>query len=205
MELMHMLLHVDQFLLSLVNILGAWSYVVLFLIVFFERGCILTPFLPGDSLLFATGVLAANSTLNIAVLVPLLSTACFLATLVNYYLGAHLGKYIDKRTHQRWFNRKHLDRTRVFFDKYGTMAIILSCFIPIIRTFTPFVAGMARMNKATYLIATIVASLVWVAGILVLSYVFGNMPFVKDHFSLFVLALLIIPAVIPVVAYFKRS
>lgn len=197
MQLLQWMLHLDVYLVSLVGVLGVWSYVVLFLVVFLERGCILTPFLPGDSLLFATGVIAAAGGLNIELLVLALSAACFLGTVLNVWLGSRFGRYIAVRTNSCWLNKDHLNKARAFFERYGSMALVLSCFIPIIRTFVPFVAGMASMNKKICLLATTIASLIWVAGLLLLSYLFGNIPFIKAHFLWIVIGLIIIPAVIP--------
>jgi len=197
MQLLQWILHLDVYLVSLVGVLGVWSYVALFLIVFLERGCILTPFLPGDSLLFATGVIAAAGGLNIELLLVSLTVACFLATLVNFWLGSQLGHYVYARANTRWLNKAHIDKAHVFFERYGSMALVLSCFVPIIRTFVPFVAGMALMNKNTCLLATTIASLVWVAGLLLLSYLFGNIPFIKGHFSWIVIGLMIVPVLIP--------
>jgi membrane-associated protein len=203
MEVLQFILHIDVYLVALVQAVGFWSYAILFLIVFFERGCILTPFLPGDSLLFAAGVIAATGALNIGLLILVLAVACFLGTLINCWLGGKLGHYAY-RADSRWLNRKHLDKARAFFERFGTSALVLSCFIPIVRTFTPFVAGMAMMNKTKCLLATILASVVWVVGLLCLSYSFGNIPFIKSHFSMFVLALIIVPSLIPVLAYLRR-
>lgn len=203
MQLLQWMLHLDVYLVSLVGVLGLWSYVVLFFVMFFERGCVFTPFLPGDSLLFATGVIAAAGGLSIELLMMTLCVACFLGTLLNFWLGSWLGTYVCARANTRWLNKQHLDRAHAFFERYGSMALVLSCFIPIIRTFTPFVAGMALMNSKTCLIATTIASLVWVVGLLLLSYVFGNIPFIKAHFSWLVIGLMVIPSLLPVIAYMR--
>lgn len=203
MQLLQWMLHLDVYLVSLVDVLGVWSYVALFAVIFFERGCILTPFLPGDSLLFATGVIAATGGLNIQLLMLTLCSACFIGTLLNFWLGSRLGPYVYARANTRWLNKRHLDKAHAFFEQYGGMALIFSCFIPIIRTFTPFVAGMALMNKKTCLVAATIASLVWVAGLLLLSYLFGNIPFIKAHFSWIVIALIIVPSLLPVIAHVR--
>lgn len=204
MQLLEWMLHLDVYLVSLVTMLGIWSYIALFLVVFFERGCIFTPFLPGDSLLFASGVIAAAGGLNIGLLVLVLCCACFVGTVLNFWLGRRLGNYVHARANSRWLNKQHLDKAHAFFERYGSMALVLSCFIPIIRTFVPFIAGMAFMNKKTCLLAATIATLVWVAGLLLLSYLFGNIPFIKAHFSWIVIALMIIPSLLPVMAYWRQ-
>lgn len=203
-HLCQILFHIDIFLAQIVQMIGVWSYVILFLIVFFERGCILTPFFPGDSLLFAAGALAANSELKIIPLIIVLTTACFLGVLINYWLGYQLGKYIlDKKL--RWINQDYLKKAHEFFEKYGVSAIIVCCFIPIIRTFTPFVAGMAKMSQGKYILISLLSSCLWIIGVLLISYAFGNMPFVKDHFSWFVLAMILIPSAVPLIGFLYRK
>ncbi len=200
----YMMLHIDIFLTQMVHIFGAWSYVILFLVVFFEMACILTPFLPGDSLLFAAGALAANSELHILPLMIVLLIACFTGMMVNYWIGHKLGDPIYKRANSRWLNRKHLDKAHAFFEKYGASAIIVCCFIAILRTFTPFIAGLVKMNHVKYTIVSLFGSCFWVIGLLWISYAFGNMPFVKEHFSWFVLAMIVIPSLVPVIGLLKH-
>lgn len=194
------LLHIDVFLAQIVHMIGAWSYVVLFLIILFERGCILTPFLPGDSLLFAAGALAANSELLIMPLMLILTLACFLGVLVNYALGYRLAEYVEQLQNSRWIKHEHLNKAHVFFEKYGVFAIVVCCFIPIVRTFTPFAAGVAKMGARKYILVSLLSSCLWIVGVLWASYVFGNLPFVKAHFSWFVLAMIIIPSTIPIIS-----
>ncbi len=200
----YMMLHIDIFLTQMVHIFGAWSYVILFLVVFFEMACILTPFLPGDSLLFAAGALAANSELHILPLMIILLIACFTGMMVNYWVGHKLGGPIYKRANSRWLNRKHLDKAHVFFEKYGASAIIVCCFIAILRTFTPFIAGLVKMNHVKYTIVSLIGSCFWVIGLLWISYAFGNMPFVKEHFSWFVLAMIVVPSLVPVIGLLRH-
>lgn len=198
-----MIFHIDIFLAHIVQVMGVWSYVLLFLIIFFERGCILTPFLPGDSLLFAAGALAANGELEILLLMLLLTAACFLGVLINYWLGYQLGDYIDLKK-PRWINQAHLKKAHVFFEQYGLSAIIACCFIPVIRTFTPFVAGMAEMSPRKYTAISFLSSCVWIISVLWISYIFGNMPFVKERFSWFVLAMIVIPSAVPLIGVLLR-
>lgn len=201
---LNIVLHVDVFLAQMVHVLGAWSYVILFLVVFFEMACILTPFLPGDSLLFAAGALAANSEIHIIPLMIILTIACFVGMMINYWVGHKLGDYIYQRVNSRWLNRQHLDKAHAFFEKHGASAIIVCCFIAILRTFTPFIAGVAKMNTAKYTIVTAIGSCFWVIGLLWISYEFGNMPFVKEHFSWFVLAMIVIPSAVPVIGLLRH-
>ena len=204
-QILSMLLHIDVFLAQIVHTMGIWSYVLLFFIVFLERGCILTPFLPGDSLLFGAGALAVNSELQIVPLMLLLTLACFLGVLINYWLGYQLSGYIQHRQENlRWINRDYLSKAHAFFEKYGIFAIIVCCFIPIVRTFTPFVAGMAEMNRSKYIIVSLLSSCLWIIGVLWISYAFGNLPFVKQHFSWFILAMIIIPSAIPAIGWLWR-
>lgn len=203
MHFLNIILHSDIILAHMVYKMGIWSYIFLFVIIFFERACILTPFLPGDSLLFAAGALAANSGLNIYGLLFLLSFASFSGVLINYYLGYQLRQSLYSKK-PRWINLTYLNQAHVFFEKYGSWAMIACCFIPIIRTFVPFVAGMAEMNFKKYSLISLFSSCLWIIGLLCLSYRFGNMPFVKQHFSWFILAMIIIPIAIPFFTLFFR-
>lgn len=200
----HMMLHIDIFLAQMVHVFGYWSYAILFAVVFFEMACILTPFLPGDSLLFAAGALAANSELHIVPLMVLLFIACFIGMMLNYWIGHKLGERVY-RANWRWLDRKHLDKAHAFFERYGASAIIVCCFIAILRTFTPFVAGLVKMNKVKYTMVSLMGSCFWVIGLLWISYLFGNMPFVKEYFSWFVLAMIVVPSAVPVIGLLLRS
>lgn len=204
-QFIHIIFHVDIFLAHMVQVFGLWAYVILFLIIFLEMGCILTPFLPGDSLLFAAGAIAANSSLNIGVLMATLTVACFVGMIINYFLGRRFGSFVYHKANSRWLNKGHLDKAHSFFEKFGGRAIIICCFIAILRTFTPFVAGMANMGRRKYTLVTLLGSCLWVIGLLFVSYEFGNVPFVKEHFSLFVLAMIVIPSLLPLIGYLKHS
>lgn len=201
MHFFQLLLHIDVFLATVVNSFGAWSYVILFCVVFFERGCILTPFLPGDSLLFAAGALTATSQLEILPLMLSLTSACFVGVLINYWLGYRFGEYIQHLKNSSWIKKEHLYKAHVFFEKYGVFAIIICCFIPVIRTFTPFVAGIGKMSPCKYILISLLSSCVWIMGILWLSYIFGNTPFVRHYFSWLILGMIIVPTSIPIFSY----
>jgi len=200
-DFLSMLIHLDTFLAQMVHNMGFLSYLILVVIIFFERACVLTPFLPGDSLLFAAGALAANSELSLSWLLISLILACFSGMLVNYWIGSRCGEYITKHWKSRWLNPHHIKRAHIFFEAYGIFALMVCCFIPVLRTFTPFVAGIAVMDRFKYVIVSFVSSLIWVGGILFVSYVFGNTLFVKEHFSWIILAMIIVPSVIPVIPY----
>jgi len=161
--------------------------------------------LPGDSLLFAAGALAANSDLHIFPLMLVLLIACFSGMMLNYWVGHKLGDYIYQRANSRWLHRKHIDKAHMFFQKYGSSAIIVCCFIAILRTFTPFIAGLVKMDRVKYTIVSLIGSCFWVIGLLWISYLFGNMPFVKENFSWFVLAMIVVPSAIPVIGLLRKS
>ncbi|MCD8524239.1 MAG: DedA family protein [Gammaproteobacteria bacterium] len=196
-------MHLDVFLAQMVHSMGVLSYLILFVIIFLERACVLTPFLPGDSLLFAAGALAANSELSLSWLSVFLLFACLSGMLVNYWVGCRCGQYITEHWNSRWINPDHIKRAHVFFEAYGISALMVCCFIPVLRTFTPFVAGIAMMNRYKYVIVSFISSLIWVGGILLVSYAFGNTSFVKEYFSWIILGMIIVPSAIPVLAYVK--
>lgn len=181
-------LHLDHKLAELVGKVGGWSYLVLFAIVFLETGVVVTPFLPGDSLLFAAGALAATGNLNLGLVILLLSIAAILGDTVNYWIGKKIGPRafsID-----RWFLRhKHLVRTQEFYERHGGKTIFLARFVPIVRTFAPFVAGVGTMSYWRFLAYNIGGGLVWVGACSLAGYWFGSWPWVKDHFSMVVLGI----------------
>lgn len=190
-------LHLDVHLADILRDYGTWTYVILFVIIFCETGFVLTPFLPGDSLLFAAGALSTLNSehgpppLNVNVLFLLLVAAAILGDSVNYWVGAAIGPRAFK-TKLPLLNQKHLERTRQFYEKHGGKTIILARFIPIVRTFAPFVAGVGAMNYRRFLAYNAIGGFLWVAGFLYLGYFFGNVPFVKKNFSLAVLAIILL-------------
>lgn len=209
MQLIDLFLHLDVHLAELTAQYGTWTYLILFAIVFCETGLVVTPFLPGDSLLFAAGAIAAQTTstgehpLDIATLCGLLIVAAVLGDTVNYHVGFFLGPKVLRGETSRFFNRKHLERTRQFFERYGGKTIILARFIPIIRTFAPFVAGVGAMNYLRFLAYNVIGALVWVLGFTLAGYWFAEMPIVKKNFSLVILAIIVI-SVMPGVYEFWR-
>jgi membrane-associated protein len=185
-------LHLDVHLNTLVDQLGPWLYVVLFAIIFCETGLVVTPILPGDSLLFAVGAVAANSSLSLAVILVLLILAAILGDAVNYAIGYRIGPKVFKYENSRLLNKKHLLRAHEFYERYGGKTIVLARFIPIIRTFAPFVAGIGKMTYPHFALYNVVGGVAWVSAFLLGGYFLGNMPTIKTNFHLIIIAIVII-------------
>ena len=209
MELMSsaidLFLHLDKHLNDLARQYGAGTYLILFLIVFCETGLVVTPFLPGDSLLFAVGALAATdgSPLHVGWVSVVLLAATLLGDNVNYLIGHLVGPRVFTIKHTRWFKREHLERTHAFFERYGGKTIIIARFVPIVRTFTPFVAGVGAMTYWRFLLFCIAGALLWVGVLVYAGYFFGNVPVVKQNFSLVIIAIIVI-SVLPAAWHFVR-
>jgi membrane-associated protein len=196
-------LHLDKHLEEVVQQYHSIAYFMLFAVVFCETGLVVTPFLPGDSLLFAAGALAAKGWFNVNVLFLLLATAAILGDTLNYWIGAMIGpKAFTGR--YRFLKKEYLDRTHRFYERHGGKTIILARFVPIIRTFAPFVAGIGAMNYARFLIYNVVGGIAWVAMFTYGGYFFGNLPWVKKNFSLIIIAIIVI-SVMPLVIEFLRQ
>jgi membrane-associated protein len=195
--LISFVLHIDRHLFELAANYGTWIYAILFLIVFCETGLVVTPFLPGDSLLFACGVLAGADLLGYPQIVGVLLTAGILGDAVNYRIGRYVGPAIFKKD-TRFIKKAHLIKAHAFYERHGGKAIVLARFIPIIRTFAPFVAGIAVMNPATFLLFNITGCLLWVVSLVSVGYFLGNTPFAKENFSLIVYAIIVV-SVMPIV------
>ncbi|MCI0664547.1 MAG: DedA family protein [Acidobacteria bacterium] len=194
-------LHLDKHLIELVQQYGTLSYGILFLIIFCETGLVVTPFLPGDSLLFAIGALSAKGALNVYWVYFLLSLAAILGDSTNYWIGYYLGPKVFKSDSSRWLNRRHLVRTHEFYEKYGGKTIIFARFMPIIRTFAPFVAGIGQMNYLKFLFYSVTGTIFWIGLFVTAGYWFANQAVVQENFSLVVVAIIIIsliPAIIEV-------
>ena len=195
------ILHIDVHLATIVSQYGGWTYGILFLIIFCETGLVVTPFLPGDSLLFATGALAAATDLNVIILFVLLSIAAILGDAVNYWVGKTVGeKLFDGRI--RYLKREHLDRTHAFYEKYGGKTIVIARFVPIVRTFAPFVAGMGSMSYGKFAAYNVFGGILWIGSLLFAGFLFGNLPVVRDNFGLVIIAIIILsilPAVVEIV------
>jgi membrane-associated protein len=202
------LLHFDKHLLEFVGEYGAWVYGLLFAIIFSETGFVVTPFLPGDSLLFATGAIAAQGKLSPWLTFALLATAAFTGNLVNYAVGRAIGPRVFTATEgagglARYMNRDYLDRAHQFFEQYGGKAIILGRFVPIVRTFVPFVAGAAYMTWGAFVLFNAVGALAWVGLCLLAGVLFGNVPIVKNNFSLVTIGIVAV-SLLPVAIEFLR-
>ncbi len=197
------ILHLDKHLVDLVTQYGAWTYGILFLIIFCETGLVVTPFLPGDSLLFAVGALGATGALNVLWCFGLLCVAAIIGDNLNYWIGYHAGPKVFSRN-SRLLNRQHLERTHQFYEKHGGKTVIIARFMPIVRTFAPFVAGIGRMNYPKFLAFSVFGSLLWMGIFLTAGYWFGNIPLVKRNFTLVVFAIIII-SVLPAVIEYWRS
>lgn len=197
-------LHMDEHLPTIVNDIGVWTYLVLFAVIFIETGLVVMPFLPGDSLLFAAGAVAAlpETNLNTLLLNLLLIAAAVLGDTVNYWIGHFVGPKVFS-TGSRWFKQEYLDRTRAFYEKHGGKTIFLARFIPIIRTFAPFVAGIGQMNYGYFISYNIFGGIIWTSLFLWAGHFFGNLPVVKENFSLVIIAIIIISVIPAVIEFIK--
>jgi len=193
--LVDLFLHLDEHLASIISQYGTWTYGILFAVIFMETGFVVTPFLPGDSLLFAAGTFAALGSLNIVGLVLMLMVAAILGDSVNYSIGHYLGERAYK---VKWIKKEYLDKTHAFFEKHGGKAIFLARFVPIVRTFAPFVAGIGKMSYGYFITYNFVGGIVWVALFTFAGFYFGNIPFVKKNFE-FVIVAIILLSVMPMV------
>ena len=189
-------LHLDKYLGQIINTCGLWTYGVLFTIIFCETGLVIMPFLPGDSLLFASGAFTATTSLQIGWMLFLLIAAAVLGDAVNYLVGYYAGKKIIE-SHMRLIRQEHLDRTHEFFEKHGKMTIILARFVPIVRTFAPFVAGLGKMRYLEFAVYNVTGGVMWVSLFVISGRLFGQNEFVKQHFSLVILAIIIL-SVLPI-------
>lgn len=208
-ELIDLFLHLDKHLAELVASYGPWIYGLLFAIIFAETGLVVTPFLPGDSLLFATGALAATGALNIYVLAALLLVAAVLGDAVNYAIGRYIGHRVlehdaTPQGFHKLINREHLDRAHAFFEKYGGKAVVIGRFVPIVRTFVPFVAGAVAMTYPKFAFYNVSGAILWVGVCVGGGYAFGNVPVVKNNFSLVVIGIIAF-SLIPVLAEFVQA
>lgn len=203
MQLVDFILHIDVHLAEITARYGVWTYVILFLIVFCETGLVVTPLLPGDSLLFAAGAISALGTLDPTLLVLLLIVAAILGDTVNYWVGSWVGPRAFTEDH-RFLKRKYLDRTHDFYERHGGKTIILARFVPIVRTFAPFVAGVGAMTYSKFLAYNVVGAILWVGLFVPLGYFFGNLPQVKEHFGLVILGIIVL-SVLPMVVEVVRG
>jgi len=202
--LLYSLLALDQTIAGLAGQYGPWLYGILFLVIFAETGLVVFPFLPGDSLLFIAGTVVAAASLNVHVLVLVLAAAAILGDSVNYGIGRYIGPKAFSRPDSRWFRQDHLRRTQAFYDKYGGVTIIIGRFVPIIRTFAPFLAGVAQMSYARFLSYNVIGGLMWIASLVYAGYLFGNIPWVKDNLSFIVIGIVVVSLIPVATTFFKE-
>lgn len=204
MWLVNFILHIGDHLQELVKNYGNWIYAILFAIVFCETGLVVLPFLPGDSMLFAAGTIAAVGDMNIFVLIGLLIVAAVLGDFVNFEIGKHFGQKLFSNPNSKIFKQSYLQKTHDYYERYGGRTIIIARFIPIVRTFAPFVGGMGNMNYAQFARYNIVGAVLWVVSFTTLGYFFGQLPFVKEHFSWIMIAIIVfsvVPMVIEIIRH----
>jgi membrane-associated protein len=198
-QLIDLVLHLDKHLDLLINNYQGWAYAILFLIIFCETGLVVMPFLPGDSLLFALGALSATGSLNAALLCVILMCAAIIGDNLNYWIGRTIGAKLFTREDSKLFNKNYLVRTEKFYERYGAKTVVIARFVPIVRTFAPFVAGFGRMHYPKFLAFSIGGGVLWICGLVSLGYFFGNLPIVKNNFGLVIIAIIfisVLPAVI---------
>ncbi len=205
MLLVDFIVHVDRHLGALVAQYGAWVYALLFLIVFVETGVVVMPFLPGDSLLFVVGALAGAGHLSYPLACAVLLVAAILGDQCNYSIGRFFGPRVFQWEDSRLFNRKAFDRAHGFYERYGGVTVILARFMPFIRTFVPFVAGVAEMTRAKFTLFNVVGALIWVLGLVTAGYVFGNLPWVQANLSKIIWALILVPGLIAIYGGWKAG
>ena len=202
--ILYTLLSLDDSIATLAAQHGHWIYAILFLIIFAETGLVVFPFLPGDSILFIAGTVVATADLNVHLLVLVLTAAAILGDSVNYAVGHFIGPRVYDRPDSRWFRKAHLQRTQAFYDKYGGVTIIIGRFVPIIRTFAPFLAGVAGMRYRRFLAFNVVGAIAWITSLVYAGYLFGNIPWVKDNLAYIVVAIVVV-SLIPMVVQWMRE
>jgi len=203
-QFLDIVLHLDRHLVSLVQEYGAWVYAILFAIIFCETGLVVTPILPGDSLLFVAGAVAATGEMNVHLLAALLIAAAILGNSVNYAIGRWLGKRFFTDRGSRFLNPRHLEKANAFYEEHGGKAIVISRFLPIVRTYVPFVAGLGGMHAGRYTVYNVVGGVAWVASLMYLGYFFGNIPWIKGNLTAIILGIIAL-SLAPLAIAFVRS
>lgn len=201
--LMDFVLRVDVHLAAFVQTYGAWVYALLFLILFVETGVVVMPFLPGDSLLFVVGALCGAGLMNLPLVLVLMTVAAILGDQCNYSIGRYFGPKVFGWENSRWFNRQAFDRAHAFYEKYGGITVVLARFLPFLRTFVPFVAGVAEMDRARFTAYNVGGALLWVLGVTLAGYLFGNVPWVQANLSKIIWAMIIIPGLIALIGAWR--
>ena len=200
---MDLVLNLDKHLVALVREHGLWIYAILFAVIFSETGFVVTPFLPGDSLLFVAGAVAATGAMNVHLLVVLLVVAAVLGNSVNYGIGRWFGGWFEGRG-SRWLNPKHLESARAFYERHGGKAVVISRFLPIVRTYIPFVAGMATMDPARFTLFNVAGAVLWIVSLCYLGYFFGNIPWIKGNLTAIILGIIVV-SLLPLLIAFLKS
>lgn len=204
--LLNFILHIDDHLITFVTTYGVWTYALLFLIIFCETGILVAAFLPGDSLLFATGALTASmpNILNVHILFILLVTASVTGNGMNYFIGKWIGPKVFCSGNSWFFNKKHIQKAHMFYERFGGKAIVIARFVPIVRTVVPFIAGVGYMSYRHFFIFNLIGALLWIATLVYGSFLFGNIPFVKQHFSLVILAIIVLSLLPPIIEIIRQ-
>ena len=205
LQLVDFILHVDRYLEAFVGQHGAWVYALLFLIVFVETGLVVMPFLPGDSLLFIVGALCGAELMSLPLAMGLLLLAAIAGDQTNYTIGRYFGPKVFRWENSRFFNRAAFDQAHAFYEKYGGITIVLARFMPFIRTFVPFVAGVAEMNRGKFTAYNVGGALLWVLSLCTAGYYFGNLPWVREHLDKIIWALIIVPGLIAIFGAWKAG
>ncbi len=205
MSFVDLFLHLDTHLEVIIGTYGVWTYALLFVIVFCETGLVVTPILPGDSLLFAAGTFAARESLDIRILLPLLISASILGNSLNYTIGHFVGPKIFSRTKGLLFRKEHLERTQTFYERHGKVTVILAQFLPIIRTFAPFVAGIGRMQPFVFAAYMVTGAVLWAGLFLCGGYFFGSVPFVRNHFEVVILGIIVVSLMPAIIGLLRRK
>ncbi len=203
-QLLDIVLHLDAHLVALVEQHGAWIYAILFAIIFAETGFVVTPFLPGDSLLFVAGAVAASGAMNVHFLVAALIVAAIAGNMVNYAIGRWLGKSFFRDRGSKWLNPAHLEKAHAFYEHHGGKAVVISRFLPIVRTYIPFVAGMGQMEPGRFTAFNVAGAVLWVASLAYAGYFFGNIPWIKGNLTLIIFGIIGV-SLLPLVIAFARS
>ena len=203
MSLVDFILHVDRHLKDFVAAYGTWVYALLFLIIFVETGLVVMPFLPGDSLLFVVGALAGAGLMNYPLVMALLLVAAVAGDQVNYSIGRYFGPKVFAWPDSRWFNRRAFEQAHAFYEKYGGITLVLARFMPFVRTFVPFVAGVAEMDRGKFSLYNVAGGVLWVVGLVTVGYLFGNVPWVQANFSKIIWAMILFPGLIALFGAWK--
>jgi membrane-associated protein len=199
------LIHADQYLAGFVANNGIWVYAILFAVIFVETGVVVMPFLPGDSLLFLVGGLAATGSIDISTAIGVMFVAAVVGNQTNYTIGRWIGPRVFHWENSRWFNKQGFDRSHAFFEKYGGVALIAGRFMPFVRTFAPFVAGVTLMTRRRFTLFDVTGAALWIGSVTLLGYGIGNLPWVKDHLKWIFLSMIIIPGVLALVGILRKK